>query len=124
MTFSYSLPPIVPETYKCSTCGAQNCKLWREYQVMVGGPLALECCDCAGKSQEKDVSRIDAQGMRDDGYGKSDSIGWRVPAVPTLDGGWWGYTSVPQEGVAWWTALPTRASSPETRLQGSESAKA
>lgn len=32
--------------------------------------------------------------------------GWRVPAVPTLDGSWWGYSSVPAEGVAWWKALP------------------
>ncbi len=117
MTFSYSLPPVVPPTYKCGTCGATNCKLWREYQVM-GGSMAIECCDCAGKSQEKDVRDIDDQGMRSDGYGKTDSIGWRVPAVPTLDGGWWGYTSVPQEGVNWWTALPTRSNSPGIQSRG------
>lgn len=117
MTFSYSLPPTVPETYKCGRCGVTGCKIWREYQVFQSA-LVLECCDCAGKSQDKDVSRIDAQGMREDEFGKTDSIGWRVPAVPTLDGGWWGYTSVSQEAVAWWTALPTRVSAPGIQSRG------
>jgi hypothetical protein len=38
----------------------------------------------------------------------TDQIGWMVPAVPTPDGDtFWGYTSVPLEGVLWWKALPT-----------------
>lgn len=46
----------------------------------------------------------------DESSGRTDTIGWRVPAVPTEDGeGFWGYSSVPPEGVAWWRALPTRA---------------
>lgn len=106
MTFSYT-NSAVPDDYKCGTCGAHGCKLWREYQAFMP---SIECCDCAGKSQNKDVSRIDAEGFRPcEGGGLTDSIGWRVPAVPTLDNtGWWGYTSVPDEGVAWWKALPTR----------------
>ena len=37
---------------------------------------------------------------------KTDQIGWRIPAVPTEDGTYWGYTSVPSPGVQWWTELP------------------
>jgi hypothetical protein len=112
MAFSYA-SPTVPDDYKCGTCGVQGCKLWREYQSFP--PILLECCDCAAKSQKKDISSIDDQGMWDcpGGVGKTDSIGWRVPAVPTLDNnGYWGYTSVPNEGVRWWSALPTRVSPP------------
>jgi hypothetical protein len=118
MTFSYT-NPAVPDDYKCGTCGATGCKLWREYQAFMP---SIECCDCAGKSQGKDVSQINAEGMRPcEGSGLTDSIGWRVPAVPTLDNtGWWGYTSVPQDGVRWWTALPTRS---EIRSLDAEPAK-
>lgn len=38
---------------------------------------------------------------------RTDQIGWRVPAVPTEDGTYWGYTSVPTPGVDWWRKLPT-----------------
>ena len=35
------------------------------------------------------------------------SIGWLVPAVPTEEGNtFWGYTSVPYQGVYWWDNLP------------------
>lgn len=30
-----------------------------------------------------------------------------IPAVPDSDGECWGYTSVPEEGCAWWQNLPT-----------------
>ena len=102
-----------PPDYKCTTCGAYGCKLWREYQTCADY-TELVCCDCAGKSQGKDVSQIDADGVRpcEDARGGTDTIGWRVPAVPTEDGStFWGYTSVPAAGVAWWRALPTRAAS-------------
>ena len=46
-----------PKGYRCTSCGAFGCKLWREYQMPC---TYLECCDCAGKSQKRDVSRIDA----------------------------------------------------------------
>jgi len=56
---------------------------------------------------------MDADGRcaneRDDFKHKSDAIGWLVPAVPTEDNEtYWGYTSVPDAGVAWWRALPNR----------------
>jgi hypothetical protein len=35
------------------------------------------------------------------------SIGWLVPAVPTVEGDtFWGYTSIPQEGCEWWYRIP------------------
>lgn len=106
----------VPANYRCQGCGAHGCKLWREYQTCAN-QSELVCCDCAGKSQGKDVSRIDAEGKRplhnDADRPRTDSIGWRVPAVPTEDGAtYWGYTSVPDAAVAWWKRLPTRAREP------------
>lgn len=98
-----------PSGYHCHTCGRHGCKLWREYQTLADY-TELVCCDCAGKSQNKDVSNIDNRGVRIDAHGcPTDSIGWRIPAVPTEDGStFWGYTSVPQAGCDWWTNLPTR----------------
>lgn len=101
-----------PAGYHCHTCKRHGCKLWREYQTCAGY-TELVCCDCAGKSQSKNVSDIDERGCRTD-YGgghrsRTDTIGWRVPAVPTEDGStFWGYTSVPQAGCDWWYRLPTR----------------
>ena len=104
-----------PTKYKCTTCGAHGCKLWREYNTCADY-TELVCCDCAGKSQGKDVSTIDAEGrilLDPETFGagqRSDAIGWRVPAIPTEEGDtYWGYTSVPQAGVNWWRRLPTRA---------------
>ncbi len=129
---------VPPSLYRCTTCGAFGCKLWREYQTFANH-TELVCCDCAGRSQKKDMSDIDAEGRRMSFYrltrrqrryrarhgtvgrrgarmvpaqepsGRTDQIGWRVPAVPTEDGeGFWGYSSVPDDGVKWWRALPTR----------------
>lgn len=52
-----------------------------------------------GLPQEAIETRVDRE--------RTDQIGWMVPAVPTEDGAsFWGYTSVPQPGCAWWTNLP------------------
>lgn len=105
-TVDYNKSP--PESYHCHTCKKHGCKLWREYQTCADY-TELVCCDCAGKSQKKDVSSIDKNGKIDTEYGRIDQIGWRVPAVPTEDGTtFWGYTSVPAEGCSWWYGLPTR----------------
>lgn len=94
--------------YSCATCGRKGCKLWREYATFADH-TTLECCDCAGASQKIDVSGIDDDGRRLSDGARTDQIGWRVPAVPTEDGdGFWGYTSVPDEAIRWWRALPTR----------------
>lgn len=86
-----------------------GCKLWREYKTCADDTDLL-CCDCAAKSQGKDVSTINEKGLYVSDYGRTDQIGWLVPAVPTEDGTtFWGYTSVPPEGCTWWRQLPTRA---------------
>ena len=98
-----------PDGYRCHTCGRHGCKLWREYQTFAD-QIELACCDCAAASQDKDISDIDEDGRwGHDGYGKTDAIGWRVPAVPVQRGNtYWGYTSMPDEGCEWWRRLPTR----------------
>jgi hypothetical protein len=100
---------IPPKGYYCTSCGVHGCKLWREYQTCADY-TELVCCDCAGRSQGRDVSAIDSEGKIVDKWGdRCDQIGWRVPAVPTEDGTtFWGYTSVPAAGVKWWKELPTR----------------
>jgi hypothetical protein len=114
---------IAPPAYECHSCGVHGCKLWREYQTFADR-TELVCCDCAGKSQQEDVSSIDADGRRKLGPDypddcRTDQIGWRVPAVPTQEGDtFWGYTSVPADGVAWWRRLPTRAATVDARRDG------
>lgn len=103
--------PETPPSYRCGACGATNCKLWREYQTFLNHQT-LRCADCAAKSQGKDISDIDEHGthtLKDMGNMRSDQIGWYIPAVP-IDSNdtFWGYTSVPPEGVEWWSRLPTR----------------
>ena len=94
-----------PAEYKCANCGATNCKLWRECQTV--DPQLL-CASCAAKDQNKDISDIDADGTRSGVNGRTDQIGWYVPAVPDEQGiGYWGYTSIPDVGVNWWKNLPT-----------------
>jgi hypothetical protein len=90
------------EVYECSTCRVAGVRLWRGYQLTVQA-VTLLCCACAEESQGR---KLDPD---------SDTIGWLVPAVPSGDGSFWGYTSVPDDGVDWWNALPLRALSPEER---------
>ena len=107
MALKYS-SGLAPKGYKCTTYGKHGCQLWREYQTCAVY-INLVCCDCAGKSQEVDVSGIDETGKIDFEGMRCDQIGFRVPAVPTEDGDtYWGYTSVPEDGVNWWKRLPTR----------------
>lgn len=97
-----------PPGYECA-CGARGCKLWRDY--MVGAPLLLFCCECAGAQQKHDVSAIDERGRSPSVGGWYGSIGSLVPAVPTIEcDTFWGDTSVPQDGVDWWWRLPTKRS--------------
>jgi hypothetical protein len=96
-----------PKDYQCAKCGATNCKLWREYQTF--SPQLL-CATCAAQDQDENINTIDATGRYASNYGKTDQIGWYVPAVPTEDGSsYWGYTSVPQPGCNWWKQLPTHS---------------
>ncbi len=107
-----------PAGYHCGQCGALGVKLWREYNTFLNHQSLL-CAKCACVEQnaraDKGFSvisrpdggvevRIDAGDDYQGYYG--DQIGWRIPAVPTADGEtYWGYTSVPDDGVRWWKAL-------------------
>lgn len=99
--------------YACVDCRARNCKLWREYQTFACF-ISLKCVDCACKEQKKDARLVQADGRLEieyvAGYKElTDSIGWLVPAVPCLEEDtYWGYSSVPEERVKWWKALPLR----------------
>ena len=99
-----------PPTYVCGTCHASDCKLWRNYQTFLSNQ-SLYCARCAGKEQDIDVSAMDAEGRRPSRHGgRTDQIGWLVPAVPTQENDtFWGYSSVPGKGVEWWRRLPTFA---------------
>lgn len=101
----YSVP-VTPDEYVCAQCGATGCKLWREYQT---APAYLLCARCAAVDQEKSIDDLDGNGTYTDEAGyRTSAIDWFVPAIPTAEGGsYWGYTSVPQEGLLWWQRLPT-----------------
>ncbi len=128
--FSYS-DSVIPPQYHCGKCGAAGVKLWRDYNTFIEyqSLLSLLCgaCACAeqtgrGKSytvRQDETGRVAVTTTYDPDkeptlykyYGGldvgGDQIGWRVPAVPTEDGnGFWGYSSVPERGVAWWNRLP------------------
>jgi hypothetical protein len=103
-----------PSDYVCSKCGDRQCKLWRQYQTFASH-IHLLCIDCAAENQGKTIVDASPLGLvtmaasdGEPGY-PSDSIGWLVPAVPLEDQRtFWGYTSVPAAGVAWWKRLPLR----------------
>lgn len=89
---------VIPADYVCGGCGAEGVKLWRKSAT--SEPVheqPLLCGDCTVKEQKHPLNLAEG----DQCYG-------RCPAVPDLRGGWWGYTSVPAEGCAWWKALPLR----------------
>lgn len=104
-----------PHDYRCRDCGAHGVKLWRIASTFC---IELRCADCARAYSDTDHGKVDAEGYclsyrkdRRGGYSaeRSDQIGPCVPAVPDEEGqGYWGYTSVPEAGVRWWRALPTR----------------
>jgi DNA-directed RNA polymerase subunit RPC12/RpoP len=91
------------EGYVCSKCGVTGIKLWRDYQTF---PVELVCFKCSGDDRE----------ITQDGYVKSiycgmltdQIVGSRVPAVRVkgTNDAYWGYTSVPEEDVNEWKALP------------------
>lgn len=113
----------VPSGYHCDFCKKEGVKLWRDYQTFMDHQT-LACAACALEKAKKSdglgvvyeapltpegLVRIHyvQEGKEPFGHHLGDSIGWRVPAVPTEDGTtFWGYSSVPPEGVSWWKQLP------------------
>lgn len=106
-----------PENYVCARCGVKGIKLWRLYQTFLNHQ-ELTCAVCAAAAEGCSIADIDAEGKRTDTSAyqvpdpryRTDSIGWRIPAVPTEAGDtYWGYSAVPPAGVTWWHRLPTLA---------------
>lgn len=96
--------------YRCADCGAEGVRLYRPYSVMLSG-VVLRCTACTRKKEGDSVEFDPAC---------PDSIGWSVAAVPCirsaegpiyydLRGSFWGFTSIPDDGVAWWRGLPVEA---------------
>ena len=112
--FKYLRANPAPFGYVCSNCPAHGVKLWRLYpNSVLAEHQVLLCAACAAPGID-----VDDDGRRDDDGGRetwTDQLdhaehGSMVPAVPTEDGEtFWGYTSVPEDGVRWWRALPTKA---------------
>lgn len=89
--FNYT-DKITPNEYVCCCCGKSNVKLYRDYSCFLEN-INLRCTKCTCIHEDLD-------------YQTGDSIGWSVAAVPTEDGTtYWGYTSVPDDGVKWWRNL-------------------
>lgn len=101
--------------YVCSECGVHTVKLWRE----IHSGKVLRCVECACKHVGIDAQKVTPEGKYD-----NEETGWcdqlyssktgrnLLPAVP--DDTWttfWGYTSVPPDGCAWWRYLPLRRGS-------------
>jgi len=91
--------------YRCAMCRASGVKLWRMGSSFT---VQLKCVTCVCQGEDVDSSTVDARGTVpcDVGYGRSDQIGYYVPAVPHPTGSYWGYTSVSTAGAAWWRVLP------------------
>lgn len=82
-----------PPDYKCSHCEKAGVRLWREYARILSRDLF--CTPCAERDQKRKYVATEPH-----------SIGWLVAAVPDVEGvGFWGYTSVPDDGVKWWDSL-------------------
>lgn len=83
-------------SYECSDCGANGVRLYREYSTFADH-VVLRCRACGLKNQNRSMPDDQSEHV----------IGWLVAAVPTPDGkSFWGFTSVPEDRVAWWDGLP------------------
>ncbi len=96
--------------YVCAKCGAGGVKLWRDSNTFLDH-LGLFCVECAMEQQcQPGVSSFGKSRRKDDvfTFEDGDQIGWLLPAVSTPDGStFWGYSSVPSDGILWWYGLPT-----------------
>ena len=94
---------VVTQPYSCGECGGNDCKLWRPSHVFADQVelICWRCLEAKGYTIEYGQPRGTDQ-VYDREIGHEN---W-VPAVPDLDGSWWGYTSVPSWWCAWWAGLP------------------
>lgn len=95
-----------PPDYRCKDCGAYGCKLWRETNCFAP---SLFCVDCVNKKKGTHTEPDAGGRVPSEHGGQTDHFNGYVPAVPDEEGlGYWGFTSVPENGVNWWRALPLR----------------
>lgn len=98
--------------YQCSKCGVLGVRLYRQSAVSADS-VTLMCRTCSIIDQAEGIDGVKGH----DPLEGSDQIWGRCPAVPDrlpygpewwlgYDFSWWGYTSVPRSGVAWWESLP------------------
>lgn len=104
--------PVTPASYSCGMCSNTGVKLWRTGSSMSLDTVDLCCADCAAGYESEDISDMDPvtgkYTVRDLDM-RLDQIGSYVPAVPTAENdGFWRYTSVPPDAIAWWCRLPLR----------------
>jgi hypothetical protein len=93
----------IPKDYRCDYCNVHGVKLWREYNTIADATKLL-CVHCTKIDQQESVAKFGGRCFPE--YG--DQIGSFIPAVPTEgDDTYWGYTSVPEDGVNWWKNLST-----------------
>lgn len=98
---AFSYQDGAPPGYVCATCGEFRCRLWRESNTFLDY-IRLRCVSCAETGEKSVLPR------------RGDQIGGLLPAIPTEDGAsFWGYTSVPEDGVEWWYRLPIGPTSRE-----------
>lgn len=92
-------------SYSCGACKESGVKLWR---MSASFRTELKCVACACEWEGVDLSTVDRDGTVPcrDWRGRSDQIGYYVPAVPHPTGSYWGYTAVSTAGAAWWRTLP------------------
>lgn len=105
-------------TYRCDICGATGVKLWREYNTL-SDYTDLLCFTHTMEAVRNSRGFSGSTDLLGRPYTPERSMLWnRVAAVPDnfavcmtepIDS-YWGYTSVPQDGVEWWNALPAESS--------------
>lgn len=104
-------PVGIPSEYKCGKCGASTCKLWREHSS--ADWKDLYCARCAGTRADKDVSTLDDKGTIALAHGRTNQIGWLIPAIPKDNVAFWAYGATPPDRWQWWHALPNTDQSPK-----------
>lgn len=88
--------------YVCGKCRLRGVKLWRGIHGCTIDGHELLCAKCLAPN-----TKVDDEGKCHHKYGIfTDQVENGLPAVPVQDT-FYGYSSVPAEGVRWWKNLPT-----------------
>jgi len=108
--FSYD-DAMTPDGYRCSECGADGVKLWREFIIAKTNPLL--CAVCVSKwaietGRHDEPVIFDDEGFQYLGIIRTRFIGDFVPAIPTEDGRRFsGPYIIKDEAMSWWMGFKT-----------------